>query len=94
MILEKQGWILCTRQQQHTHTKKTSHQVCSHQGSPYGADVVTDRCVDPAAPCCVRAVCACLLFLMASWKCVDASAACTKSAVAVGSHAVIACLWK
>lgn len=33
--------------------RKTSHQACNHQVSPYGADVVTDRCADLAAPRCL-----------------------------------------
>lgn len=40
--------------------RKTSHQACSHQVSPYGADVVTDRCADLAAPCCLWLVRCCL----------------------------------
>lgn len=77
-----------------TPAQKTSHQVCNHQGSAYGADVVTDRYVDPAAPCRVWAVCSCLLLVMVSWKCVDPLVACTVSAVAVGSHAVMTCPWR
>lgn len=40
--------------------RKTSHQACNHQVSPYGADVVTDRCADLAAPRCLWALCCCL----------------------------------
>lgn len=46
--------------------KPSSVQPCSL--SLWGAEVISDGAVDPAAPCCVRAVCSCLLSVMVSWR--------------------------